>query len=57
LKSGQSDSNMIVEHLDEMEKAYRKIVAYMAQVRNVYWDIQEVSDGLGGTIFEINEKT
>ncbi|MBA3030398.1 MAG: PAS domain S-box protein [Desulfobacteraceae bacterium] len=57
LKSGRNDTHTIVQHLDEMEKAYRKIVASMAQVRNAYWDIQEVSDGLGGTIYEINEKT
>jgi PAS domain S-box-containing protein len=44
------------QHLDEMEKAYRKIIGPMTLVRDKYWKIVEVSDGFGGTIYEINEK-
>lgn len=42
--------------LDEMEKAYRKIVGPMALVRDKHWHIQEVSDGSGGTIYEIHDR-
>lgn len=56
LQPGRSDAAAVGQHLDEMEKAYRKIVASMALVRNKYWEIEEVSDGCGGTIYEIDEK-
>lgn len=56
LQSDCKDNAAIVQHLDEMEKAYRKIIGPMALVRNKYWEIEEVSDGFGGTIYEINEK-
>lgn len=45
----------IVQHLDEMEKAYRKIVAPMELVRDKYWQIEEISDGCGGTIYDIKD--
>jgi hypothetical protein len=57
LRSDRNENATIVQHLDEMEKAYRKIVGPMALVRDKYWEIEEVSDGCGGTIYEINEKT
>lgn len=56
LQSDCNDKAAMVQHLDEMEKAYRKIVGPMTLVREKYWKIVEVSDGFGGTIYEINEK-
>ena len=56
LQDGQDNVTAIAEHLDEMEKAYRKIVRSMSLVRSKYWEIVEVSDGCGGTIYEIDEK-
>lgn len=56
LHSGKENASVIEEHLDDMEKAYRKIVRSMALVRNKYWEIAEVSDGCGGTIYEIDDR-
>ena len=56
LKSDAVDTTAILQHLDQMEEAYRKIVGPMAVVRDKHWNIEEVSDGCGGTIYEINEK-
>lgn len=56
LPPDQYDPAEIAEHLDEMDKAYRKIVDAMALIRNKYWEIEEVPDGCGGMIYEINEK-
>jgi PAS domain S-box-containing protein len=56
LKTDATDTAALLQYLDEMEKAYRKIVGPMAVVRDKHWDIEEVSDGAGGTIYEINEK-
>ncbi len=50
------DKEKILEYIDEMEKAYTKIVTPMMLVRDKYWEIREVSDGSGGTIYEIREK-
>ena len=54
--SDPDDTETIPELLDEMEEAYRKILDPMALVREKYWTIEEVSDGCGGTIYEIHEK-
>lgn len=43
----------LLQYLDEMEEAYRKIVSPMAVVRDKFWEIKEVPDGSGGTIYEI----
>ena len=56
LASAPNDTETILEQLDEMEEAYRKIVGPMELVREKYWTIEEVSDGVGGTIYEIHEK-
>jgi PAS domain S-box-containing protein len=56
LKTDATDTAALLQYLDEMEKAYRKIVGPMAVVRDKHWNIEEVSDGAGGTIYEINEK-
>jgi PAS domain S-box-containing protein len=56
LQTDRNDNAAIAQHLDEMEEAYRKIIGPMALVRNKYWEIEEVSDGYGGTIYEINER-
>ena len=46
----------MLQYLDEMEKAYNKIVSPMTVVRDKHWQIHEVSDGSGGTIYEIKEE-
>jgi len=56
LKSGSGNTSEMLEYIDEMENAYYKIVGPMMVVRDKYWQIQEVSDGSGGTIYEIQEK-
>lgn len=56
LESDPGDAEGILEHLNEMEAAYNKVVGPLAQVREQYWAIQEVPDGWGGTIYEIHEK-
>ncbi|MBR9981416.1 MAG: PAS domain-containing protein [Desulfatitalea sp.] len=56
LRSGANDPITLLQYLDEMEQAYRKIVGPMAVVRDKHWDIEEVPDGSGGTIYEIHEK-
>jgi PAS domain S-box-containing protein len=56
LRSGANDPTTLLQYLDEMEQAYRKIVGPMAVVRDKHWDIEEVPDGSGGTIYEIHEK-
>ncbi len=56
LQSDIGDAATHSQLLEEMEKAYWKIVAPMASVREKYWSIKEVSDGFGGTIYEIHEE-
>ncbi|BBO90639.1 PAS domain-containing protein [Desulfosarcina ovata] len=56
VQDGMQDTADILECLDEMEKAYHKIVGPMAAVRETYWHIEEVPDGCGGTIYEIHDK-
>lgn len=56
LQPDQTDAATVAEHLDEMEEAYRIIVNAMALVRNQYWEIEEVPDGCGGMIYEIEKK-
>lgn len=56
IQSGACDKAAILEYLDEMETAYTKIVGPMTVVRDKHWQIQEVSDGSGETIYEIKEK-
>ncbi len=51
-----ADKEKIFEYIEEMEKAYTKIVTPMMLVRDKYWEIREVPDGSGGTIYEIREK-
>jgi PAS domain S-box-containing protein len=41
--------------LDLMHQAYEQILEPLQAVRTSYWDIKEVSDGTGGTIYEIQE--
>jgi PAS domain S-box-containing protein len=55
IQDGASDTRGILQYFEEMEKAYSKIVASMMVVRDKHWKIQEVSDGSGGTIYEIND--
>ncbi len=55
LKSGGGEPDTMLQYLDEMDKAYRKIVSPMALVRDRHWQIEEVSDGSGGTIYEIRD--
>lgn len=57
VEANADDKQSILGYLDEMEKAYQKIVGPMAVVRDKHWQIQEVSDGSGGTIYEIKENT
>ena len=54
--SDPDDTETILGMLDEMDEAYKKILDPMALVREKYWTIEEVSDGCGGTIYEIHEK-
>jgi PAS domain S-box-containing protein len=56
LGAGSGNTSELLEYIDEMEKAYAKIVGPMKLVRDRYWKIHEVSDGSGGTIYEIHEK-
>jgi PAS domain S-box-containing protein len=56
LHSAHLDPDEIAACLDGMEKAYTRIIGPMETVREKYWDIEEVSDGIGGTIYEIHEK-
>ena len=56
LNSGAHDKAEMRQCLDEMEEAYRKITGPMAVVRDKHWQIHEVSDGSGGTLYEIREK-
>ncbi|MBU0971455.1 MAG: PAS domain-containing protein [Proteobacteria bacterium] len=56
LQSGQNDAETLDAYLGEMEEAYRVIAGAMALVRNKNWEIEEVSDGYGGTIYEIEKK-
>ncbi|RJP37275.1 MAG: PAS domain S-box protein [Desulfobacteraceae bacterium] len=56
LKSGSGDTAEMLEYIEEMEIAYSKIVGPMTVVREKYWKVQEVPDGCGGTIYEIQEK-
>ena len=56
LNNDPGDKALMLECLDEMEKAYHKIVGPMTVMRDKHWQIQEVPDGMGGTIFEIKEK-
>lgn len=59
-ESLQDDINDTATHfqlMDEMEKAYRKIVGPMVSVRENYWSVKEVPDGFGGTIYEIHEES
>ena len=57
LKSGLGNTEEMLEYIDEMEEAYAKIVSPMMVVRDKYWQFREVSDGSGGTIYEIREKS
>ncbi|GAB6904691.1 putative PAS/PAC sensor protein [Desulfosarcina cetonica] len=56
VESATPDTAEILECLDEMEKAYHKIVGPMQTVRENYWYIDEVPDGCGGTIYEVRDK-
>ncbi|WP_373500326.1 PAS domain S-box protein [Desulfococcus sp.] len=56
LESDPGDTEGILEQLNEMEAAYNKILGPLARVREQYWEIHEVPDGWGGTIYEIHEK-
>ena len=56
VESNPVDKAVILQYLDEMEKAYSKIVSPMTVVRDKHWQIHEVSDGSGGTIYEIKEE-
>jgi hypothetical protein len=56
LHSAHLDAEEIAACLEGMEKAYSKIVGPMQTVRDKYWNIEEVADGVGGTIYEIHEK-
>ena len=55
LQADPVDTASILEELEGMEEAYNKIVGPMEVVREKYWAIEEVSDGTGGTIYEIHE--
>jgi PAS domain S-box-containing protein len=56
LHSAHLDAEEIAACLEGMEKAYSKIVGPMQTVRDKYWNIEEMADGVGGTIYEIHEK-
>jgi PAS domain S-box-containing protein len=56
LHSAHLDPDEIRACLDAMEKAYARITGPMETVREKYWGIEEVADGVGGTIYEIREK-
>ncbi|MFO8089598.1 MAG: PAS domain-containing protein [Desulfatiglandaceae bacterium] len=56
LHSSHLDAEEIAACLDGMEKAYARIIGPMQTVREKYWNIEEVADGVGGTIYEIHEK-
>ena len=56
VESDPDDTPTILELLDTMEEAYQKILDPMALLREKYWTVDEVSDGCGGTIYEIHEK-
>jgi hypothetical protein len=56
VRSDPGDTETILQQLDEMQEAYRRIVAPMELVREKYWFLEEVSDGCGGTIYEIRQK-
>lgn len=56
LQSDIGDATTHSQLLEEMENAYWKILEPMASVREEYWSIKEVSDGFGGTIYEIHEE-
>ncbi len=55
LDSGVIDKQEMVACLDEMKIAFSKIVEPLKAVRDTYWKIEEVPDGVGGTIYEIHE--
>jgi hypothetical protein len=57
LESGLGNTKEMLEYIDEMEEAYSKIVGPMMVVRDKYWQVKEVPDGIGGTIYEIHEKS
>jgi PAS domain S-box-containing protein len=56
LHSSHLDGEEIAACLDGMEKAHARITGPMQTVREKYWNIEEVADGVGGTIYEIHEK-
>ncbi len=56
LHSAHLDPDEIASCLHGMQKAYARIIEPMETVREKYWDIEEVEDGVGGTIYEIREK-
>ena len=56
LHGSHLDPEEISRCLDDMEKAYSKITDPMETVREKYWNIEEVADGVGDTIYEIHEK-
>lgn len=56
LKSGSDDTENMLKYIEEMEIAYSKILGFMEVVREKYWKAKEVSDGCGGTIYEIQKK-
>lgn len=56
LHSAHLDAEEIAACLEGMEKAYDRILGPMQTVRDKYWNIEEVADGVGGTIYEIHEK-
>ena len=56
LQASHLDIDEMSRCLEDMERAYFKITGPMEIVREKYWNIEEVADGTGETIYEILEK-
>ena len=52
---GDMDAAEFASCLGLMQQAYEQILDPLRTVRHEYWNIREVSDGTGGTIYEIQE--
>ncbi|MFZ5571563.1 MAG: PAS domain S-box protein [Thermodesulfobacteriota bacterium] len=55
LDAATIDKEELITCLDEMKIAFSKIVEPLKAVRDTYWKIEEVPDGVGGTIYEIHD--
>ena len=53
IEEGEMDAGEFASCLEIMDQAYAQIIEPLNAVRGKYWNIREVSDGSGGTIYEI----